>query len=217
MVHFNNIIFDLDGTLTDNTTGICNAVKYALGKMNIDGYSEDVVKRFIGPPIQWSFKNWYGLSDADVSKAVDFFREYFGETGWKENIPYHGITELLGKLDADGAKLFLATAKLEKFAGMILKHFGFDRFFSGFVGADYNGHKAEKDQLIGLLLEKYLIEPSKNVVMVGDTVYDIQGAKVHGLSTIAVTYGFGELDELKSANPDFWAKSVEELNEILNE
>lgn len=215
MASFTHIIFDLDGTLTDNTTGICNAVKYALDKMETGGYSDEIVRRFIGPPIQWSFKTYYGMNDQEVALAVDLFREYFGETGWHENIPYQGVIEMLETLHASGKKLYLATAKLEKFAGMILAHFGFDKYISGYIGADYHGNKAEKNLLIASLLEKEKIIPSKNVVMVGDTVYDIDGGKANGLSTVAVTYGFGDETELNKSGADYFAESVGELLKIL--
>jgi len=216
MARFTHIIFDLDGTLTDNTLGITNSVKYALQKMQINGYSDDLVRRFIGPPIQWSFKTYYGMNEHEIAMAVDYFREYFGATGWHENVPYAGIGEMLAGLQHSGKKMYLATAKLEKYAEKILYHFGFDKYMSGFVGADYKGNKAEKATLIAMLLEKQQISPSEKVVMVGDTVYDIEGGKANGLSTVAVTYGFGMRGELELSKPGFWADDVEELFEILN-
>ncbi|MGE0019127.1 MAG: HAD hydrolase-like protein [Draconibacterium sp.] len=216
MSRFTHIIFDLDGTLTDNTLGISNAVSYALRKMNVPECSDEIVRKFIGPPIQWSFKNHFGMNEREVALAVDFFREYFNEKGWCENEPYPGVNEMLEELHASGKKLYLATAKLEKFAERILLHFGFDKYIIGFVGADYNGHKAEKDALIASLLEKEQISASEKVVMVGDTIFDIEGGKANVLSTVAVFYGFGEPEALRATNPDFQAESVEELFEVLN-
>jgi phosphoglycolate phosphatase len=216
MSRFTHIIFDLDGTLTDNTRGISNAVRYALRKMNVPECTDETVRQFIGPPIQWSFKNHFGMNEREVALAVDFFREYFNEKGWYENEPYTGVNEMLEELYNSGKKLYLATAKLEKFAERILTHFGFDRYISGFVGADYFGNKAEKNALIASLLEKERISASEKVVMVGDTVYDIEGGKSNGLSTVAVFYGFGESEELRATNPDFQAESVEELFEVLS-
>jgi phosphoglycolate phosphatase len=216
MSQFSHIIFDLDGTLTDNTAGITKAVKYSLKKMNIEMYSDEILKRFVGPPLQWSFKSIFGMNENETSRAVDFFREYYGEKGWYENQPYTGVSKMLESLHGKGVKLYLATAKLEKFAGKILSHFRFDKYIIGYIGADYHGNKAEKKLMIAELLKKENIVPSEKVAMVGDTAFDIKGGRSNGLSTVAVGYGFGTISELKQSKPDFFAANVNELSIILH-
>ncbi len=215
MPDFTHIIFDLDGTLTDNTRGIGNSVKYALEQMHIDGFSEEKMIQFIGPPLQWGFTNLFGLNERNTKLAVEYFREYYGDKGWRENVPYPGILEMLQKLDHLGKKIYIATSKLEKYANKISEHFGFDKNIIQVYGADYSGKKADKSMIISTLLETQQLLPSKQIVMIGDTVFDIEGGKENGLSTIAVGYGFGDKTELINADPDFFAKDVEELFEIL--
>ena len=216
MFGFTHIIFDLDGTLTDNTCGISNSVKYALKKMHIDGFSEEKMKQFIGPPLQWGFNNLFGLNKRNTELAVEYFREYYGENGWHENVPYPGILEMLHELNHAGRKMYIATSKLEKYASKIAEHFGFNKHIIQLSGADYSGEKASKSMIISTLLETQKLIPSTKIVMVGDTVFDIEGGKNNELSTIAVGYGFGEKDELLAAKPDYYADDVEELFEILS-
>jgi phosphoglycolate phosphatase len=215
MSQFSHVIFDLDGTLTDNTRGIRNSLLYAMEHMQILGYSEDILEKFIGPPLQWGFSNLFGLNDRDTKMAVEYFRDYFSEKGLYENEPYPGIYELLERLHFHSVKMFIATAKLEKFAHKIIEHFEFDRYITQLKGADYKGKNATKSKLISDLLYTNHLRPSKNIVVVGDTPFDIEGGKENKLSTIAVTYGFGKEEELQEANPDFTADSVEELYKIL--
>ncbi len=215
MANFSHIIFDLDGTLTDNTQGIGNSLKYALEQMQVDGYHPDILKQFIGPPLQWGFSTLFGMNERNTELAVSYFREYYGENGYLENEPYSGVFELLEALHSAGKKMYIATAKYEKYAQKIMEHFGFDRYIIQLIGADYGGRKASKTGIIGSVLETHRLKPSHEIVMVGDTVYDVEGGKENGLSTVAVTYGFGKKEELKEANPDFWAESVEELFEVL--
>ncbi len=59
-MNFSHIIFDLDGTLTDNTLGIKNSLRYALQKMHYDEIPDYLPDEFIGPPLQWGFKNLLG-------------------------------------------------------------------------------------------------------------------------------------------------------------
>jgi phosphoglycolate phosphatase len=214
MPDFSHIIFDLDGTLTDNTQGISNSVKYALEQMHIDGYSEELLQQFIGPPLQWGFSNLFGMNERNTKLAVGYFREYYGENGWRENEPYEGIFEMMAELDRLGKKMYIATAKLEKFALKIMQYFEFDKYIIQLKGIDYGG-KQSKSDLISEIIQMHRITPSEKVVMIGDTVFDIEGGKENGLSTIAVGYGFGKEEELKNVNPDFYVEDVEELIEIL--
>ncbi len=216
MSDFTHIIFDLDGTLTDNTQGISNSVKYALEQMHIDGFSEKNMKQFIGPPLQWGFSNLFGLNERNTELAVEYFREYYGENGWHQNVPYPGVLEMIQELDHAGKKMYIATSKLEKYATKISEHFGFDKHIIQLNGADYSGKKASKPMIISTLLEAQQLTPSKKIVMIGDTVFDIEGGKENGLSTIAVGYGFGREMELRNANPDYFVEEVEELYEILS-
>jgi len=215
MKNFSHIIFDLDGTLTDNTRGIAASVKYALDKMQVNGFDGTLPDGFIGPPLQHGFKNLFGLNDRNTQLAVEYFREYYSVHGLLENDPYPGVSEMLEELHFAGKELFIATSKLEKFAVQICAHFGFDKYIVQLKGADYKGDHATKTTIISQLLESRQLAPSGNIGMVGDTVFDIEGGNENGLTTIAVSYGFGKREELKKAGPDFWADDVEELFNLL--
>ena len=216
MSKFTHVVFDLDGTLTDNTVGISNSIQYALNKMQIDGYSENVLDQFIGPPLQLGFKNVFNMNEKEIEMAIEYFREYYRENGWTENVLYPRVLEMLEELNQAGIKMYIATAKYEKFALKIIEYFELDKYIIQLEGADYSGRKAIKSAIISNLLESQQLTPSTKIAMVGDTVYDIDGGKENGLSTIAVKYGFGKIPDLQKAEPNFWADSVEELFEILS-
>jgi phosphoglycolate phosphatase len=216
MNNFSHIIFDLDGTLTDNTRGIASAVKFALDKMQIDGFNGVLPAGFIGPPLQHGFKNLFGLNERNTQLAVEYFREYYSVHGLFENDPYPGVSEMLEELHFAGKELFIATSKLEKFAAQISEHFGFDKYILQLKGADYKGDHATKTTIISNLLESRQLVPSKNIAMVGDTVFDMEGGKENGLTTVAVSYGFGKREELQKTGPNFWIETVEELFQVLS-
>ncbi len=217
MSRFSHLIFDLDGTLTDNTSGIRNSLLYALEHMQIQGYSENMLEQFIGPPLQWGFSSLFKLNERDTKLAVEYFRDYYSDNGWHENEPYPGVYQLLEDLHFAGVKMYIATSKLEKFAQRIIEYFEFDKYIIQLKGADYGGNQATKATIVSDLLRIHKIKPSGNVAMIGDTVFDIEGGSRNGLTTIAVTYGFGKEEELQNAEPDYFAESVEELYEILME
>ena len=215
MPQFTHILFDLDGTLTNPRLGIGNSLKYALRQMQIDGYSDEILERFIGPPLQDNFKNLFGMNERNTNLAVEHFRTYFGEKGLFENEPYQGINELLEELHLSGKHVYVVTSKLEKYARMIMRHFELDRYLDDLQGAEATGKHSGKGQLIEQLIERNRIPASASVVMVGDTHYDLIGAKENEISCIAVGYGFGTDESLSRCNPDFTVDSVEELAELL--
>jgi phosphoglycolate phosphatase len=212
---FTHILFDLDGTLTNPRLGIGNSLKYALNQMQIDGYSDEILEQFVGPPLQDNFKNMFGMNERNTNLAVDHFRTYFGEKGLYENEPYAGIAELLEELNHSGKKLYVVTSKLEKYAKKIISHFGFDRYIDDLQGAEATGKHSGKGQLISQLMERCQILPSSSVVMVGDTHYDIIGARENKIHSIAVSYGFGTMETLYTCSPDYLVESVAELSELL--
>ena len=116
---YSNILFDLDGTLTDPKVGITKSVQYALNKFGIKAELENLVS-FIGPPLQGSFKEYYGLNEENSKKAVEYYREYFALYGIYENEVYSEIEDLLQELRNRGATLIVATSNPPKFAKLIL-------------------------------------------------------------------------------------------------
>ncbi|NCB06986.1 MAG: HAD family hydrolase [Bacteroidia bacterium] len=215
MSQFSHIIFDLDGTLADPRQGIRNSISYALGKMHIADFQEDILERFIGPSLQWGFSNIFGMNEKNTDLAVEYFREYFGEKGLYENEPYPGIPDMLEELHQSGIKMYVASSKLEKYVHQIIEHFGFDKYISRIKGADYKGEFSAKKILIADLMAIEQLTHSRKIVMVGDTTFDINGGKMNKISTIALGYGFGIKEELLEAGPDYFTESVEGLSRIL--
>ncbi len=215
MTTYSHIIFDIDGTLTDNTLGYVNSMKQALDSMNVKDYDPNNLAAHIGPPIQWTFSSYYGMNDEDMNKAVKIFREYFNESGWRENDVYDGIDDLIRELYAMNKKLYIATSKVESFAIKTIEHFGLYKYIIQLKGDELGDGKITKTKVITDLMRMQNLKPSNEIVMVGDTPYDIEGGKKNGISTIAVGYGFGKEKDLKNTGPMHYAADVPTLREIL--
>ncbi len=212
---FDTILFDLDGTLTDPAEGITNSVIYALKKMGITPPSKKELLKFIGPPLDESFKKYFGLSKSQALKAVDIYREYFAPKGLFENNIFDGIYDMLDELKKSGKVIVLATSKPIVFADKILKHFNIYDFFDLTVGSNLDGSLTDKAEVIKTALEKLNISNKENVVMVGDRLHDVIGGKKNGLFTVGVTFGYGSENELKNAGADKIVHSVKQLKDFL--
>ena len=208
---YQTILFDLDGTLTDPGLGITNSVMYALKKWGIEAPDRASLYRFIGPPLQDSFREYYGFSQEDALRAVDVYREYFREKGLYENEVYPGVEKLLQVLKEQGKTLVLATSKPEEFAVRILRHFGLDRYFTVMAGATMDPSRSKKGDVIAYALRESGVTELSKAVMIGDREHDIFGAKQNGLDSIGVLFGYGDREELEKAGATYIAATVEDI------
>ena len=211
-----HILFDLDGTLTDPGMGITNSVAYALAHFGITVTDRTQLYRFIGPPLMDSFMEYYGFTEEQAQEAVKVYREYFADRGWAENTVYEGIEALLIELAAAGKTLLVATSKPQIFAERILNHFGLARYFTHICGVALQAPRGySKADVIREALAKVGVDDLSTAVMVGDRHHDIDGARVVGLSSIGVLYGYGDREEHEAAGADAIAGNVDALRALL--
>ena len=210
-----HVLFDLDGTLIDNSTGITNSVTYALNKVGIVENDRQKLLKFVGPPLPDSFQRYYGFSREEAQRLVATFQEYYREKGIRECELYDGMQTLLPALVAKGKTLMVATSKPEVFARQILRGFGVDGCFAYIGGSNMDVSRADKDEVIEYTLKSVGLSDKENAVMVGDREHDILAAKKVGLRSVGVLYGFGSRQELEHAGADEIASTVEELCLIL--
>ena len=208
-------LFDLDGTLTDSGLGIMNSVRYALNSMGVDVPGLDELRKFIGPPLRRMFMDYCGFDAEKAEECVSKYREYYAYTGIYENVLYPGVKEMLEALADKGKEIILATSKAAFFAKKILEHFGIARYFSFISGAELNGERSGKAELIRYAIENVPGMTAAQSVMIGDRKHDIQGAKTIGLKSVGVLYGYGSDDELTAAGADCMVESVSKLKEVL--
>ncbi|WP_320042161.1 HAD hydrolase-like protein [uncultured Desulfobacter sp.] len=208
-----NILFDLDGTLTDPFEGITTCIIYALEKLKAKTPEAKSLGWCIGPPLLDSFCK---LLDGDMDqaqKAVMIYRERFQKIGMFENQVYETIPEALNGLKEDGYTLFVATSKVRLFAEKIIDHFDLAPFFKSVHGAEMDGTRADKTALIAYILEQEGLDPV-DTVMVGDTAYDMVGAKENGIYGLGVLWGYGSRQDLEDSGAGRCISSPLELNYI---
>ncbi|MEG2929736.1 MAG: HAD-IA family hydrolase [Oscillospiraceae bacterium] len=186
------ILFDLDGTLTDPQEGICKSINYALNFFGKDMPLKSLTK-YIGPPLLPTFTELLGEELAPA--AVKKYRERFSTVGLFENEIYDGVKDTLQQLQQMGFVLCTASSKPQVYVEKILEHFDILQYFTLAGGATLDGKISEKEDVIAHVLSQLNADKSQ-VVMVGDTRYDLIGAEKMGLDAIGVTYGFAQKDDL---------------------
>ena len=210
---WNTILFDLDGTLTDPAEGITKAVEAALNHYGITVADRAALHKFIGPPLDESFPEFYGFDAARTAEATEVFRAYFDRQGWRENIPYPGVEDMLRDLRAAGKRLLVATSKPEVTALEIMEKFQLSPYFEKICGATLDGRRDSKSSVIAYLLNT--CTGISQAVMVGDTAFDVLGAAEHRIPTIGVAWGYGNVTEMQESGAVSIANTPQELLELL--
>ena len=207
------IFFDLDGTLTDSGEGIINCAILALEHFGLPIPTREAMRVFVGPPLDQSFIN-HGVPADKADEAIRVYRSRYTTVGKFENFPYPGIRELLEALRSQGHRLFVATSKPEGMSVEILEKFDLARYFELICGATLDSSRSKKEDVIAYLLGK--TGDMEDVVMVGDTAFDVLGAKAHGIPTIGVSWGYGKVEDMVNAGAAAIADSPQQLLELLN-
>ena len=213
MKDYRYLFFDLDGTLTDSREGIINCLVYALEEMGFE-VPEDKEK-FLGPSLYQSFSEFCGMDDEQVERAVKIFRGRYSDTGLFENRVYDGIEPMLGRLRDSGRELFVATSKPEPFAVKILEKFGLAHYFRFIGGANINGTRNRKQEVIEYVLVEAGISGREQVLMIGDRCQDVNGAREAGIKCMGVLWGYGSQEELTEAGADYIAQTPQMLTDML--
>ncbi len=225
---YNYLLFDLDGTLTKSEYGIIDSAIYALDKMGVPAEDPEELKKFIGPPLYVSFREFYGMSQEDAERAVVYYREFYEKEGIYNAPLYEVIAEILEKLRSDGYKLLVVTSKPAVLAEVVLKHNEIRDYFEAVVGPSKEKKQADKIVLINEAIdciaggegldgsdEKTRKDIMAKTIMIGDRFYDIEAAVKTGIDSIGVLYGYGSREELSQAGATYIAESTGDILRFL--
>ena len=194
------ILFDLDGTLIDSSEGITKSAQYAL----------------IGPPLINTFMEHYGFTKERALEAVEKYRERYNKIGIFECSLFPGVKECIEALKAAGYRIGLASSKPEKSCERILEHFGILDMFDEVVGATFDGRIDTKEEVLNEVMRRWSDIPRDEMCLIGDTMFDIEGANRVNVPSIAVSFGFGDVNEMVSAGAKAVIDDIRQLPDVLS-
>jgi phosphoglycolate phosphatase len=206
-------LFDIDGTLCDPGNGITSAMQYALGRLGIEEPDQAALRRFVGPPLEHSFRDHYGLDPGQVGEAVAHYRRHYGDRGMSEYRPYSGVDALLGRLASRGVRLGVVTAKVQGFAEEALRRTGLLPYFDTVAGRAPD-EVVTKGVTLAQALDAVGVHAA-TVVMIGDREHDVHAARANGIDSIGVLYGFGTAEELAAAGATYLAGSPGDIERVV--
>jgi len=196
------LLFDLDGTLTDNFEGIANCIRYALTLLDLPHPDHDALRACIGPPLRETLPRFLGSNDAaTIERAIALYRERFSELGWRENAVYAGVPDMLAAAALASPRVYLCTTKPQVYAEKIIAHFGLAGFLEGIYGTSLDGRFDDKADLMAHLLARENLEGGQ-CLMIGDRRNDMRAAQRNGARAIGVLWGYGSRSELMEAGAE---------------
>jgi phosphoglycolate phosphatase len=209
------VLFDLDGTLVDSSSGIHSSVRHAAAELGLPAPTAAQLRGMVGPPLQDGFALVLGVPVADVPRAVAAYRAHYAGGALLEATVHRGVPELLTALRAAGAILAVATSKPELFAVRLLRHTGLLPAFASVHGATMDGAVRHKDQVVAAALAAH--PAGRDPVLVGDRSHDVLGAAAHGLPCIGAGWGPAEDGELENAGAAAVAATPADVLTVLGE
>ena len=205
------IIFDLDGTLIDSSTGVIAATNFALESLGQKPRSDAEIKRFIGHPLDEMFP---AFCDAPLKDLKAKFQEKAKDTVVASARALPGVVETLPKIHAAGYKLAIATTKFSNHTLGTIEKMGWGGYFSALTSGDEVKRVKPAPDIVLLALERLGADPERTV-MVGDTVNDIKAAHEAGVKAIAIKSPFGE-DDVSRYNPEMMIGSFIDLLRVFS-
>lgn len=207
---FKLIIYDLDGTLVDTKQDICNSVNASLQVIGRSSLSEEEISDYVGRGVQHLMRAALGESyeETEYNAMFDCFRSHYREHQLDHSRAYPGVVEILETFKHIPTSV--VTNKPVLYAKEILEGLDLIKYFMEVIGGDSGFGRKPSPKPIQHLLKIHDVKP-EHAVIIGDSQMDIAAAKAAGIRAIAVTYGFGQKEDLLLMSPDYMINSIIDL------
>lgn len=207
-------VFDWDGTLVDSEKHIVDSLTYAAEKLSLPSLSYDEKKDIIGLSMQKALETLYpNLSQADVDKMRSYYGEYFFSVPQNDASLFKHVVKTLHDLKDKGYSLAVATGKSRNGLDKALVSTGLKPFFEIERCADET--KSKPDPLMLSEIAHYFDVEASNLLMVGDTEFDLGMANNFGSPSLGVSYGVHSVSRLEKHKPLGVIKCISEIHDYL--
>ncbi len=215
MPNFTTVLWDLDGTIVDSSPGIYDSFRATFAELQIDCPSDQQLRSFMGPPLPITFREHLGFSEELTERAVQVYRKHYLPAGALNASLFPGVVELIQASKDAHLAVALATSKGESGTRIVGEKFDFLRHFHFLGTASADDKRNTKADVIAYALEGLRNQGlnTSNVLLVGDRIHDVEGAREHGIEVALVKWGFGTPDEWQQA--DFVVQDAAALAEVI--
>ena len=196
----NTVILDFDGTIADTRSLIVKTMQQTIAKLGLLARTDDQCAEMIGLPLRQSFTDLIPMDDATADECDMTYREFFAINNKKGIVkPFPNVVETIEEMYAMGVVIAIASSRGRDTLVDFLEEMGIRKYISYIVSAQDVRNAKPAPDMVNLVLA-HTEDNLDDVLMVGDTVFDIDMGINAGVKTCGVTYGNGKEDELQSAD-----------------
>lgn len=205
------VLFDLDGTLINTNELVIASFKHTVKKHLDRDIAEEELYRHFGEPLIDIMRQ---LCPEQAMEMVKTYREFNLVRHDELTTPFPGAAETLADLDRRGFRLGVVTSKIRHMAERGLRLFGLDRWMDVLVSFEDTEHHKPHPEPIRTALDLLDTRPQE-VLMVGDSPFDLECARNAGVLSAAVKWSVHPPEKLLTCKPDIVLNSFFELPEII--
>jgi phosphoglycolate phosphatase len=216
MTNYTTILWDLDGTIIDSAPGVFESFHYTFKTLGLPDVDDETLRTFMGPPLSDTFSKTLGFDAALTEKCLFTYRDYYLNQGGALNCTlYPGVLEVIAKSQAAGVTNSLATSKGESGTILVGEHYDFLKHFDVLGTASNDRSRSVKADVISYAYEelKKIDADLSKVILIGDRIHDVEGARAHGIEVCLVKWGFG--DEVEWTEADYLVDNPKQLETLL--
>ncbi len=208
------LLFDLDGTVSNSAPGVIASAVYAMEKHGVTPPDSNTMAKFLGPPLSYSFVTYAGVKEECVDEVIKLYREHYAKEGVYMNSLYDGAAEFFEQAKNAGKVLLIASSKPIYFVNIVLEYLGVAKYFDHVSAADFSSKHLSKSQSVAEAM-KMASASAEDCVMIGDRMYDIEGARDNGIPCVGIVNGSIFKQELLDHGANAVADDFYALNKIL--
>jgi pyrophosphatase PpaX len=207
-MRFSTVLFDLDGTLVNTNDLIIASFDHTFRTCLGLTVPPEKLRTHIGETLINTMRSY---SEERAQELCDCYRAF--------NLAHHdrlikqfeGVKEAIQELHAAGVKLAIVTSKQTETAWRGVKMAELDPYFDVLVGVDQVQKPKPDPEPVYLALEKLGVKPGPDVLMMGDTRFDILTGKNAGVKTVCVGWTIHDRAEIEALAPDYWVEKPADL------
>lgn len=207
------ILFDFDGTLADTAPGIVNTMQETFKTMQLPVPTEEAIRQTIGLKLEEGVKVLGRFDDATAQKGAAIYRKLFMKIELSKIQIFSEVKETLTILQQMGIRMAICTSRGLNSLNIILTANNMNDYFEEIITASANLPTKPAPDMVFELLKRMNLTANE-VLVVGDTTFDIEMGHNAGCKTIAVTYGNHSTEILATSHPTY---IIDHFNELLEQ
>lgn len=194
------ILFDFDGTLANTAPGIVATLAETLRRMQKPIPTDEDARQTIGLPLRDALQRLGRLTDDEADMARDTYTDLFMTIEVNNISLFPDVEQTLQQLVAKGLRMAIVTSRDKASLDVVLSRYGLTAYFEQTITCDDHLTPKPAPDMVNELLHRMQLQPT-DVLVMGDTTYDIDMGNAAHADTIAITYGNHTRQQLDASHP----------------